>query len=242
VNIEKIPLPILAKSQKEINVILKYFKNNKSTAEPKKSTMSYTQASKQTTNTSEVIKTKEVFPSIGMKKIDLIYNIIKGTPKPKPHIQMTIKDFSRKQVIIPMSNNNNAKFMRNSATYVANINRILRNAKSEVLVNFICLDPLGITVVTNKVSLQSDLQMINHYVKNAEDIDALQVDAPCLSQSKSYLKIIGIPYFPHGNSQDCLTSNNIESILKQNQIFDNIILASKPRVIKVLPKSDMSII
>ena len=84
--------------------------------------------------------------------------------------------------------------------------------------------------------------MIDHYVKNAEDIDALQVDAPCLPQSKSYLKIIGILYFPHGNSQDYLTSNDIESILKQNQIFDNITLASKLRVIKVLPKSDMSII
>ena len=31
-------------------------------------------------------------------------------------------------------------------------------------------------------------------------------------------------------------------ILKQNQIFDNIKLAFKPRVIKVLPKLDMFII
>jgi len=45
-NIEKIPLLILAKSQKEINIISKYFKNNKLMAEPKKFTMSYTQASK----------------------------------------------------------------------------------------------------------------------------------------------------------------------------------------------------
>ena len=223
-------------------MISKYFKNNKSIAEPKKSTMSYNQASKQTMSTSEVIKIKEIFLSIGIKKINLIYNIVKGTPKSKPCIQITMKGPSRKQVIISISNDNNAKFMRNLATYIANINRILRNAESEVLVDFICSDPLGITVVTNKVYLQSDLQIIDHYVKNAEDIDALQVDAPCLPQSKSYLKIIGILYFPHGNSQDYLTSNDIESILKQNQIFDNITLASKLRVIKVLPKSDMSII
>ena len=37
-------------------------------------------------------------------------------------------------------------------------------------------------------------------------------------------------------------SNDIETILKQNQIFDNISLASRPRVIKVSPKSDMSIV
>ena len=63
-----------------------------------------------------------------------------------------------------------------------------------------------------------------------------------LPKSKSYLKIIGILFFPHANSQEKLTSNDIKMILKQNNIFDNISLASKPRVIKVSPKSDMSIV
>ena len=71
----------------------------------------------------------------------------------KPRIQMTTKDSLRKHVIISMSNNNNAKFMRNLSTHITNINRALRNTKLEVLVDFICSDPLGITVVTNKVSL-----------------------------------------------------------------------------------------
>ena len=97
-------------------------------------------------------------------------------------------------------------------------------------------------VVTNKVSLQSDLQIIEQYVKNADSINALQMEVPWLPQSKSYLKIIGIPYFPHGNSQDQLISSDIKEIIKQNQIFDNITLTSRPCVIKVLPKSDMSII
>jgi len=35
---------------------------------------------------SEVIKIKEAFSFIGAKKIDQINNIIKGTPKTKPHI------------------------------------------------------------------------------------------------------------------------------------------------------------
>ena len=60
--------------------------------------------------------------------------------------------------------------------------------------------------------------------------------------SKSYLKIIGIPFFPHANSQEKLISNDIEMFLKQNHIFENISLASKPRVIKVSPKFDMSIV
>jgi len=112
---------------------------------------------------------------------------------------MTTKEPLRKHIIIPMNNDNNTKFMKNSSVHVANINRALRNVKSEVLADFICSDPLGITVVTNKVSMQSDLQIIEQYVKNSDDIDALQVEVPCFPQSKSYLKIIGILYFPHGN-------------------------------------------
>ena len=155
---------------------------------------------------------------------------------------MTTKSPSRKQVIISMSSNNNSNFIKNLAIYVANINRQLRNAKSEVLVDYICSNPLGISVITSKVSQQSNIQIINQYVKNSSDINALQVDEPHLSQLKSYLKIIGIPFFSHGNSQDCLTSSDVKVVLKQNQIFDNVNLASKPRVIKVLPKLDMSIV
>ena len=115
---------------------------------------------------------------------------------------MTMKGFLRKYVIIPISNDNNAKFMKDSSAHIANINKALRNAKSEILVDFICLDLLGIMVVTNKISLQSDLQIIEYYIKNSEDIDALQLDISRLPQSKFYLKIIGIPYFLHSNSQD----------------------------------------
>jgi len=71
------------------------------------------------------------------KEIDQINNIVKGFPKPKPCIQMTTKGPSRKQVIIPMGNDNIEKFMKNSSIHVANLNRNLRNAKSEVLVDFI---------------------------------------------------------------------------------------------------------
>ena len=150
------------------------------------------------------------------------------------------KDPSRKQVIIPMSRENINTFMKNSSLHVANINRLLCNAKSDVLVDYIWSDPIGVIIITNKVSQQSDMSIINQYIKNSNDINSLQVEEPHLPKSKSYLKIIGIPFFPHANSQEKLISNDIEMILKQNHIFDNISLTSKPRVIKVSPKSDMS--
>ena len=42
--------------------------------------------------------------------------------------------------------------------------------------------------------------------------------------------------------QDQLSSSDVELIIKQNQIFDNITLMTKPRVIKAFSKSDMVII
>jgi len=56
------------------------------------------------------------------------------------------------------------------------------------------------------------------------------------------LKIIGISYFLYEKSQEYLSSSNVEQIIKQNQIFDNVVLASKPQVIKVSLKSDMLIV
>jgi len=155
---------------------------------------------KQDVSTSKVIKIKEIFLSLEAKKIDQINNIVKSTPKTKPHIQMTTKGLSRKHIIIPMSSENITKFIKNSSLHVTNINRSLRNVKSKVLADFIQSYPLEIMVVTNKIALQLDLQIIKQYVKNTDNINSLHVKVLQLSQSKSYLKIIGIPYFPHNNS------------------------------------------
>jgi len=249
ISIDKVllPPPLPAKSAKKVNVISKYFQNKKSSNENKNkdapnSTKLYAQVSKSPANTVEVLKIKEAFPTLNTKKIDQVNNIVKEISRLKPKIQMTTKGPSRKQVIIPMSKDNIDAFMKNSSLHVANINRQLCNAKLEVLINYIQAEPLSITIITSKVSQQSDLLIIDQYIKNSNDVNALQVEELCLPKSKSYLKIIGIPFYPHANSQEHLTSSNIKLILKQNQIFDNILLASKPRVIKVSPKSDMSIV
>ena len=105
-SIERLPLPIPAKTLKEINIISKYFKSGKIDNSSLSKAKTYAQASKQNANTLDVIKIKETFSSIGVKKINQINSIVKGSPKPKPHIQMTTKESSRKQVIIPMGNDN----------------------------------------------------------------------------------------------------------------------------------------
>ena len=57
---------------------------------------SYVYTSKLTTSIAEVIKIKDTFLALGAKKIDQIQNIIKSSPKPKPHIQMMTKGPLRK--------------------------------------------------------------------------------------------------------------------------------------------------
>ena len=240
------PPPLPAKMAKEVNTISKYFQNKKPSNDKSKDgpkpNKSYAQASKPTVSTAEVLKIKKTFPALSAEKIDQVNNIVNGSSKPKPRIQMTTKGLSRKQVIILMSKENVDLFIKNSSLHVTSMNRQLWNAKSEILTDYIWAEPLGITMVTNKIAQSSNLMLIDQYIKNSNDVNTLQVEELRLPKSKSYLKIIDIPYYSHSNTQECLTSSNIETILKQNQIFNNISLASKPWVIKVSPKSDMSIV
>ena len=91
---------------------------------------------------------------------------------------MTTKGPLRKQVIILMNSDNIVKFMKESLLHVSNINRALKNVKSEVLVNFIRSKQSGITVVTNKVVSSSDLLIIKNYIQNVEYIDISGVNVP----------------------------------------------------------------
>jgi len=163
---------------------------NKAQTSNGKSGKSYTQVSKPSVNTSEVLKIKEMFLSLNAKKIDQMNNIVNGQSKPKPCIKMTTKGLSRKQIIIPMSSDNISSFMKNSSLNVANINRQLCNAKTDILVDYARSDNTGITIITNKVTQQSDLSIIDQYMKNSNDINFLQVEDSRLPKSKSYLKII----------------------------------------------------
>ena len=43
----------------------------------------------------------------------------------------------RKQVIIPMNNDNKIKFIKDSCNHVTNINKALKSIKSEVTVDFL---------------------------------------------------------------------------------------------------------
>lgn len=109
------------------------------------------------------------------------------------------------------------------------------------MVDFIHQEISEITIVINKVTSTLDLQIIENYIKNANCIEAKEVEVSCLSQSKLYLKIIDILYLEKFTNT-FITSKVVQEIIKKNHIFNNIALVSKLHIIKVFSKSDMSII
>ena len=112
--------------------------------------------------------------------------------------------------------------MASSSSYVVNLNKAFKNIKSEVIVNYVCSEPIGITIVTNKIVLSLDLQVIENYVKNVENINSEDIKTLRLPQSKSYLKIIDIPYFIE-NTNILIISNFVESINQSQSHFQQLV-------------------
>ena len=113
-----------------------------------------------------MLQIKESFSNLPNAKIDLIQKVINSSnSKPKPRINMTTKGPSCKQVIVPISNNLSKKFTKNSSIHVININQALKGINSKTIVDFIRVEDKGIVITTNNISLNSDLQEIEKYVK-----------------------------------------------------------------------------
>jgi len=125
----------------------------------------------------ETLKNKEAFSNLQNKKIKQVQKLISGNNKFKLYINMTMKESLRKQVIVPINIDNIRKFIKDSSTHVININRVLKNIKSNVMVNFICIKDKGIVISTNNVTSLLDLQEIEGYIKNSLYIDANQIKA-----------------------------------------------------------------
>jgi len=190
----------------------------------------------------EMLKIKETFPNLSNKKIEQVQKVINGSNnKIKLRITMTTKSLSQKQVIIPMSNNITKEFIKDSNSHVTNINHTLKAIKSNILANFIHVKDKSIVLMTNNVLLDLDLQEIEKYIKNSLSSNTDKVSSARLSQSKSYLKIVGIS-FNNEKTNSRISLEEIEGVLKNNHIFNNIILASKPHIIKISSKSDIAII
>jgi len=155
-------------------------------------------------------------------------------------VQVTTKGPSRKQAIILVHNDLVENIMGDTSTYVFQINVLLKNVKSSMCSEFIHPCSGGIAIVTNNVPNPSDLSIIEKYFKSVEGINSNDIPSPRLPQSKSYLKITGLPYLRADGNK--ITSENVTDFMKHIDLFENVPLATKPCIIKASPKSDMAII
>jgi len=87
----------------------------------------------------------------------------------------------------------------------------------------------------------SDLNIIEEYVRNLNDMDSSDVMSPRLSQLKSYLNILGILYFIE-NTNIPITVDIVKRVIQTTYIFNDVVLTSCSHVIKTSSKSDMAII
>ena len=132
---------------------------------------SYIQTSKG--NIKEIIKIKNTFPKLFSKKIIEIHNITNNIElKSKPKFNMTTKSPSRKQIIIHMNTNNSEEVVSQANEYISNINRLLKDVKSDVSADYICSDNKGVIITTNKVIAPSDLNIVEKYMKELNNINS----------------------------------------------------------------------
>jgi len=84
--------------------------------------------------------------------------------------------------------------MAKANTYVTNINRLLKEVKSTISIDFIHTDNKGILITINNIASAFDLNIIRFYMRELNNVNHNDIKSPCLPQSKSYLKVLGISY------------------------------------------------
>ena len=134
----------------------------------------------------------------------------------------------------------NAELIVNSAQiHIFNINKCLKNSKSIIVVDFIYYNASRIIITMNTPANDLDLSMIENYLKNVQNVNPDFIESPYLLKSKSYMKIVGLPY---SSELGVMFPDIIEGVFKNSHLFKDVLLASKPRVIKASPKSDKTVV
>ena len=203
---------------------------------------SYAEASKanNSSNIEDVIQVKEAFPELSADEVGKMLkakNNNRGTKKPK--INMTIRGQSRREVIIPMAKSNTELIVNSAHIHISNINKCLKNSKSNIVADFIRYNASGIIITTNTPANDLNLSTIEDYLKNVQNINPDSIESPRLPKSKSYMKIVRLPY---SSKLGVMSPDIIEGVLKNSHLFKDASLASKPHVIKASPKSDKAVV
>jgi len=113
------------------------------------------------------VQVKEVFPALSVDevgKVLKIKNSREGNKKPK--INMMTRGPSRKEVIILMAKHTAELIVNSAHIHIANVNKCLKNSKSDIVADFIQSTNNGIVITTNKPANNLNLSTIEKYLKS----------------------------------------------------------------------------
>ena len=181
-----------------------------------------------------------MFPALSANEIEKVLKIKNnGEDNKKPKINMTTRGLLRKEVIILMAKYTTELIVNSAHIHIANINKCLKNSRSDIVADFIRNTNNRIIITTNKLANNLNLSTIEKYLKSIQNINSDLIKSPHLLKFKSYMKIIELSY---KINQDIISSDFIKGVLKETCLFKDVVLASKPHVIKASPKSDMVVV
>ena len=89
---------------------------------------------------------------------------------------MTTKSLFRKQIIISISTNNAKTIISQANKYISNIDRLLKDMKSNVSADFIYSNNKEVIITTNKVVAAFDLNIVKKYIKKLNNVDLNDID------------------------------------------------------------------
>ena len=131
--------------------------------------------------------------------------------------------------------------MANVASAVESCNKGLVSARSKLRVESVHKAWDSVSMSTNSVVSVAELEVIKQWLKKTAGLGEVTEVEPRLPQSKSFLKVLGVPYWDSKTSLS-VTPVQVAEALSSSPLFEGVTLASMPRIMKASPSSDMSVI
>ena len=115
-------------------------------------------------------------------------------------LKITTQGPTRHQVLIPLTPVTAETVVANAALAVESCNKGLVSAHSKLRVESVHKAWDGVSMSTNSVASAAELEVIKQWLKKTASLGEVTEVKPCLSQSKSFLKVLDIPYWDSKSS------------------------------------------
>ena len=198
-----------------------------------------------------LLQLKEAFPNLSQATIISMHQASLGVARAsqgspsRPFVsrtfKMTIQGLTRHQVLIPLAPATAEVVVANAALAVKSCNKGLISARSKLRVESVRKAWDRVFMSTNSVASAAELEVIKQWLKKTAGLGESTEVEPRLLQSKSFLKVLGVPYWDSKTFLPVTPAQVVEAFFS-SPLFEGVTLASMPCIMKASPSSDMSVI